>query len=192
MNRSLCRRPRRQTRPATYLLEIAARTDFVSGVVGWVDLARPGVGAVVADLRNGEGGHHLVGVRRDRAGRAAKLSGLRGHEGGGQLARALALDWADEGIRVNAVCPGIVDTPMLRSFVEGLPDPETAWRAHERVWGAETGFTRRGCTRGSVHRGDLGVRRFLVPVGEGSESWPLWVGRASVERSMRPVVVVGR
>lgn len=50
-----------------------------------------------------------------------------------QLARALALDWADEGIRVNAVCPGIVDTPMLRSFVEGLPDPETEWRAHERA-----------------------------------------------------------
>jgi NAD(P)-dependent dehydrogenase (short-subunit alcohol dehydrogenase family) len=50
-----------------------------------------------------------------------------------QLARALALDWADEGIRVNAVCPGIADTPMLRSFVEGLPDPETAWRAHERA-----------------------------------------------------------
>jgi NAD(P)-dependent dehydrogenase (short-subunit alcohol dehydrogenase family) len=50
-----------------------------------------------------------------------------------QLARALALDWADEGIRVNAVCPGIVDTPMLRSFVDRLPDPETAWREHERA-----------------------------------------------------------
>jgi NAD(P)-dependent dehydrogenase (short-subunit alcohol dehydrogenase family) len=50
-----------------------------------------------------------------------------------QLARALALDWADEGIRVNAVCPGIVDTPMLRSFVEGLPEPETAWREHEKA-----------------------------------------------------------
>jgi NAD(P)-dependent dehydrogenase (short-subunit alcohol dehydrogenase family) len=48
-----------------------------------------------------------------------------------QLARALALDWANEGIRVNAVCPGIVDTPMLHSFIQGLPDPETAWRAHE-------------------------------------------------------------
>jgi NAD(P)-dependent dehydrogenase (short-subunit alcohol dehydrogenase family) len=48
-----------------------------------------------------------------------------------QLARALALDWAPEGIRVNAICPGIVDTPMLRSFVEGLPDSETAWREHE-------------------------------------------------------------
>src|SRR5438067_8051819 len=40
-----------------------------------------------------------------------------------QLARALALDWAHEGIRVNAVCPGIVDTPMLQEFFDGMPDP---------------------------------------------------------------------
>jgi NAD(P)-dependent dehydrogenase (short-subunit alcohol dehydrogenase family) len=31
-----------------------------------------------------------------------------------QLTRAMALDLADQGIRVNAVCPGAVDTPMLR------------------------------------------------------------------------------
>jgi NAD(P)-dependent dehydrogenase (short-subunit alcohol dehydrogenase family) len=43
-----------------------------------------------------------------------------------QLARALALDWADEGIRVNALCPGIVATPMLESFLDQLPDPERA------------------------------------------------------------------
>jgi meso-butanediol dehydrogenase / (S,S)-butanediol dehydrogenase / diacetyl reductase len=43
-----------------------------------------------------------------------------------QLARALALDWAAEGIRVNAVCPGIVDTPMLDSFFDQLADPERA------------------------------------------------------------------
>jgi NAD(P)-dependent dehydrogenase (short-subunit alcohol dehydrogenase family) len=43
-----------------------------------------------------------------------------------QLARALALDWAPEGIRVNAVCPGIVDTPMLERFFEQLPDPDRA------------------------------------------------------------------
>jgi meso-butanediol dehydrogenase / (S,S)-butanediol dehydrogenase / diacetyl reductase len=43
-----------------------------------------------------------------------------------QLARALALDWAPEGIRVNAVCPGIVDTPMLERFFEELPDPDRA------------------------------------------------------------------
>lgn len=43
-----------------------------------------------------------------------------------QLARALALDWAPEGIRVNAVCPGIVQTPMLERFLDDLPDPEQA------------------------------------------------------------------
>jgi meso-butanediol dehydrogenase/(S,S)-butanediol dehydrogenase/diacetyl reductase len=46
-----------------------------------------------------------------------------------QLARALALDWAAEGIRVNAVCPGLVDTAMLRSFAEAQPDPDAAWSA---------------------------------------------------------------
>jgi NAD(P)-dependent dehydrogenase (short-subunit alcohol dehydrogenase family) len=50
-----------------------------------------------------------------------------------QLARALALDWAPERIRVNAVCPGIVDTPMLRDVVAAHPDPDRAWREHERA-----------------------------------------------------------
>ena len=31
------------------------------------------------------------------------------------LTRAMALDHAAQGIRINAVCPGAVDTPMLRS-----------------------------------------------------------------------------
>ncbi len=32
-----------------------------------------------------------------------------------QITRAMALDHAEDGIRINAVCPGEVDTPMLRS-----------------------------------------------------------------------------
>jgi NAD(P)-dependent dehydrogenase (short-subunit alcohol dehydrogenase family) len=50
-----------------------------------------------------------------------------------QLARALALDWAPEGIRVNAVCPGIVDTPMLKEFIDAMADPAASRREHERA-----------------------------------------------------------
>jgi len=44
-------------------LSTAETTDFVAGVVGWVDLTDPSVAAVLASLRAGPGGKHLVGVR---------------------------------------------------------------------------------------------------------------------------------
>jgi meso-butanediol dehydrogenase/(S,S)-butanediol dehydrogenase/diacetyl reductase len=52
------------------------------------------------------------------------------------LAKALALDYAAPargeggGIRVNALCPGIIDTPMLRQFADAMPDPGAAWAAY--------------------------------------------------------------
>jgi L-fuconolactonase len=44
-------------------LEIAAATDFVAGVVGWVDLADAAVADRIAELRARPDGHLLVGVR---------------------------------------------------------------------------------------------------------------------------------
>ncbi|WP_282605409.1 SDR family NAD(P)-dependent oxidoreductase [Pelagibius sp. Alg239-R121] len=38
------------------------------------------------------------------------------------LTRAMACDHGPEGIRVNAICPGYVDTPMLQSFFRDAGD----------------------------------------------------------------------
>ena len=39
------------------------------------------------------------------------------------MTRAMAVDYAPENIRVNSICPGSVDTPMLRASAAGI-DPE--------------------------------------------------------------------
>jgi L-fuconolactonase len=44
-------------------LELAATTSFIGGVVGWVDLTDASVSETVADLLDGPGGRHLVGIR---------------------------------------------------------------------------------------------------------------------------------
>ena len=46
------------------------------------------------------------------------------------LTRTMALDHASQGIRVNCVCPGSIDTPMVRHAAEtfSMDDPEAAIR----------------------------------------------------------------
>jgi len=38
------------------------------------------------------------------------------------MTRALALEWADHGVLVNAICPGWVDTEMARSGMQAIAD----------------------------------------------------------------------
>ena len=76
-------------------------------------------------------------MRRSGGGAIVNLSsfaGLRGLVGmvsyatskGGVIAltQSLAKDHASDGIRVNAVCPGSVDTPMIAAVVAAADDPQ--------------------------------------------------------------------
>jgi len=44
------------------------------------------------------------------------------------LTKALALDHSDTGVRFNAICPGRVETPFVKSRLAEYPDPEKAYR----------------------------------------------------------------
>jgi len=44
------------------------------------------------------------------------------------LTKCLALDHAKEGIRVNCICPGRVETPFVAARLKEYPDPEKAWQ----------------------------------------------------------------
>lgn len=49
------------------------------------------------------------------------------------LVRAMAVDGAPHGVRVNGVAPGSVDTPMLRDAVALAPSPQAVWDEINRM-----------------------------------------------------------
>jgi NAD(P)-dependent dehydrogenase (short-subunit alcohol dehydrogenase family) len=61
----------------------------------------------------------VLGQRNSAAYAASKGAQL-------SFTKALALECAPLGIRVNAILPGNVDTPLMRAWAATLPDPEAA------------------------------------------------------------------
>jgi NAD(P)-dependent dehydrogenase (short-subunit alcohol dehydrogenase family) len=83
-------------------------------------------------LMRGRGGAAIVNVASvqalgSQASVAAYATSKHGVLG---LTRSMAVDLAPE-IRVNCVCPGSVDTPMLRFAQSEAPDPDAFWRTVE-------------------------------------------------------------
>ncbi|MEU5144653.1 MULTISPECIES: glucose 1-dehydrogenase [unclassified Streptomyces] len=85
-------------------------------------LKQDGGGAIV----NVSSGAGVKGFKGQAAYAAAK-HGIIG------FTRSAALDHAAQGIRVNAVCPGIVDTEMIRRFADTRPGGREGLVADEPV-----------------------------------------------------------
>ena len=68
----------------------------------------------------------LVG-HKDRVAYCGAKAGVNG------MVKAMALDFADKGVRVNAICPGFVETPLSIEVANLEPDPEAALNAKRRM-----------------------------------------------------------
>ena len=91
-------------------LRVNARAVFAACQAAARRMIAQGGGGAIVNVASNAG---KVGYRNMAGYNASKAAVI-------SLTRSLALEWSDAGINVNAVCPGGVDTPMLREVAEWL------------------------------------------------------------------------
>ncbi|MDS2171467.1 SDR family oxidoreductase [Nesterenkonia sp. CL21] len=80
-------------------------------------------GGSIVNISSGAG---VIGIKGQAAYAAAK-HGVLG------LTKSAALDYADQGIQINAICPGIIETPMMGRFSGGTPEGRARVIAQEPI-----------------------------------------------------------
>ncbi len=88
---------------------------------------------------------HMVKHRSGRIVTVASVEGIEGTEGGSSynaskggvvlLTKNMAIDYGRLGIRVNAVCPGFIDTPMFQEVMgsENMSQYRDEYREHHKL-----------------------------------------------------------
>jgi len=80
-----------------------------------------GNGGVVINVASEAG---LVGIAGQTAYNVSKAGAI-------SLTQSMAVDFARKGVRVNAVCPGTTETPLVKNALEKSKDPEKERRKLE-------------------------------------------------------------
>jgi len=99
------------------LLAVNLRAPFLLSQKAAREMVKRGGGSIIHNSSVGG----IVGFPTMAAYGASK-GGLA------QLARSMATDLAPQGIRVNAICPGVVNTDMPRRYLKDVEDKEGAFR----------------------------------------------------------------
>ncbi|MDQ6720454.1 MAG: amidohydrolase family protein [Candidatus Dormibacteraeota bacterium] len=119
------------------LLATAAATDFVAGVVGWVDLTDPSLATTLTQLRAAPGGSFLVGIRHQvhdeaDAGWLLRKDVLRGIQAVGEA--GLVYDLLVRTRELPAAFDVVRRLPEVRFVIDHLAKPRIAAGAVDSDW----------------------------------------------------------
>jgi len=104
------------------ILDINLKGVFLCSKYSIPEMIKGGGGSIV-NIGSEAG---MVGIKNQVAYNVSKSGVIA-------LTKSMAIDFAAYNIRVNCVCPGTTETPLVKAAVERSPDPAAARRALEQV-----------------------------------------------------------